>query len=207
MLFMPKSNELAEEAFQPGNLVYGGYLGNFRSYLEMGIKPPVTIGNRLSRTPNNICLAIMSDQALPERYNRAFHYAPGGLLGIGDVGIIISRLGLMDVLPGQALAIGEFFWERVHADQRRKYGYNRQARTIFGFPAVEHLPHESPYADEIGIYPDDPMTAAITPDTWVGVVVTPHRRSMFSELLAGIDLKRQIPVFSPRCRLLANNLA
>lgn len=203
---MPKSRELTERAFQPGNLIYGGHLDDFRSYLETGIRPPVALGNRFSRTPDKICLAVMSDRDLPERYNRAFHYAPGGPMDIGNIGIIISRTSLMNILPGQVLAIGKFFWERGYAYQRRKYNYNRQKRTIFGFPAVEHLPHEIPFADEIRIYPDDPMTAAITPDAWVGIVVEPYARPMLSELIAGMDLERQIPVFSPRCRLLAQGL-
>lgn len=204
---MPKSRELAEEVFKPGNLVYGGHLGDFRPYLEVGIRPAAAVGRRFSRTPDNICLALMSSRTLPDRYNRSFHYAPGGLLDSGNVGIIISRLGLMDILPGQGLAIGRLFWERGYAEQRKMYDYNRHNNTVFGFPIVQHPARETPYADEVRIYPDDPMTAAITPDTWVGIIaVAPSHLPMLSELIAGMDLERQIPVFSPRCRLLAQSL-
>lgn len=85
-----------------------------------------------------------------------------------DVGVIISRKDLMDVLPGQALAVGPFFLNREHAEERRKYDYNKQKGTVFGFSAVRHLPNEfpfnDPFNDEVRIYPVDPMTAAITPD-------------------------------------------
>jgi hypothetical protein len=202
---MSRTSEIKESVLAPGNLVFGCSLREIRSYLEQGIRPASVVGSKSLETPDNLCFALLSDKPLPARYNEAFHYAPGGVLGGYSLGIVVSREGLLAKFPEQTYAIGEYFWRREHSEKRKRYNYDPRNKTVHGIPIKE--PWGLLFADEVRVYPKDVQSAAVTSDIWTGLIIERFYLQHLPIFFKDYEVTQQLPVLSPRCGLLARDLS
>lgn len=197
---MPNSIEIAERVLAPGNLVFGCNITNIRSLLEQGIRPASVVGKDSLATPDNLCFALLSDHPLPERYQGALHYAPGGILGGHTLGIIVAREELLKIFPGQVFAIGAFFWERIRA-HRLHYQYKPCEKTVFDIPIK--VPNTNfVFSDEVRVYPRDIRQAAVQPSRWTGLIMEKFHYQHLKMFLKGCELPKGVPILSDKCALL-----
>lgn len=194
---MSVSKELLEKVFAPGDLVFGCNFDRLIPILETGIRPAIATG-KIAKTPNSICFAMLSDISLPRRYALAKHFGPAGGVGVADVGIIVSREGLMHAFPNQVKAIGEIFWnwKGRYSDGRKHYSYNEKNQTVFGFPIAEYQPAFGfyPFVDEVRIFPHDPVKAVVGPVMWGGF--TTWTPVTLSRLIEEAGLSIRIPIIA-----------
>ncbi|MBI3486419.1 hypothetical protein HY025_05790 [Candidatus Daviesbacteria bacterium] len=103
---------------------------------------------------------------------------------------------LLKILPNQVFAVGDNFRRLPDDERTRLYSYDAQSQTIFGIP-IKDPQTNIVFPDEVRVYPNDILTAAVTVDTWLGVVATRYCLSQIGQYLTKVpQIPENIPVFS-----------
>ncbi len=206
---MIENPDLVEQVFKPGNLVYGGNLEHFIFYLLSGIRTPKGAFNPAEMpkcyTPENICLGLLSQGRMPERYRNTLHTGPYGMVDWKDLAIIINGEKARKKLGDEVFAVGEAF-HNMEADLKYLYDYDENADTVFGFPIKKSDVGRWPFVDEVRVYPKDVTKTALTVDTWDGIMIRERLVGFFPKLPVDHLSLLQIPVLTKDFRPVTKDL-
>lgn len=203
---MISTEQLAEVAFQPGNLVHGTELSRLVSIIDKGIE----VGGRhekMSWSPDYVCFALLTTYPLIDRYHRASHEGPEISGNDKGVGILVDRSRLLGRFPNNLKAVGEHFWNKKILGNHTVeiltalYEYNPENYTVFQIP-IEQPGTLGCYPDEIRLELDYPFRESVTFDFWEGLVVHPKSLDIILGALGRSIRRVHLPVFSPTAELL-----
>ncbi len=201
-------NALREQVFAPGNLAHGAFYRNMGSYFSKGITTPERVRVKETSTPHQICMALLSDLPLPERYAGAWHNGPRSIDGFTTVpltfGIMISGRKLLERHREKVTAVGHYFTSReFYHDKLQNYSFNCSNDTVFGIP-TDRGRLLGRHVDEVRLTDEDDQIF-LNPDIWEGFTMMNLDPANLPVLF-----RRNIPalpVFSPNLQLLSPNLA
>ncbi len=197
--------DIAEEVFKPGNLVFGcsPYRAEYPGLFEKGIKTASALNiSTFSADPYSVCTAILTKRKLPERYTEAQHYGPKNDRPPFSIGIVISRVKLLEAFPEQVFAVGGVFTTCTRQTLEWFFEYSEDGKYVYGIPIQR--PNGPCLADEVRVSPKDPLITAIPRDIWEGIVIPSQEYlPIFRERLGNSPLR--VPVFTPGCHLITIN--
>ena len=203
--YMISTEQLAETAFQAGNLVHGTGLGfNFSGIIDEGIK---TGSGSADISTRYISFALLSAAGLPDRYNQAFHKGPitQEQAFFPRVSILVSRARLQARFPNDLKAIGGLFRGVISYSDKNimehLYEYSAKDGSVFQIP-IEGPKGILYYPDEVRLNLVSDLNARVEPDLWDGLVV--HSEDLDKVLWAVTQAQRiiHLPIFSPEAELL-----
>jgi hypothetical protein len=200
-----------EEIFSPGNLVHGTVrtqTENLESFLTKGICTGEEI-NYKGYTRHLICLSLLNELSLPDRYLNAKHYGPRHedryyVADSNRMAIVVSREKVLKKFPKQTFAVGKNFRTMSALDWFWK-GKVLQNLSVYDIPIRKPVgPHKYVLDDEVRVYPSKVSSdmPVIDPEMFLGLVVLPSTLEFLYPRFNSISFNLELPIFSPQGELL-----
>lgn len=205
-------SKIEEEVFRPGNLVHGTVISQDKwiSLVQNGIKPFSTLPSHkfghqtsaLRKDRTAICMMILSERPLPDRYKTSDHHGPEGYI-VDNIAVILSRERILtDFLPGELSAVCESFNSRSYSFNPNQFKYN--SGSVYDIPInIE----KGAYWNEVRLRSKRRGKSVSLPlKYWDGIVVDERLLYRLTDWTNNANLSVPIPVFNPNCKQILDKL-